>query len=371
MARWWAYGSIGLVLALLAVTASPAPVATTRAATSQPERVLVLVRRRGGLPASWERGLRRSRAVDAIAEVSRTQWLLRRTATAAGRVVDAPRRGYAFPLDTFVVDPRAYARVTGDAALERLRGGRVLLSQASARLRRLGTGDRITVTGGRTVVVAGVIADDMARGAELVASTADVPRAQRRATALVVATRDQQAVADAVPHDPLTHVGRLDARPDSATTAGSITRPVQLKRNFGEFAVRLPYGATWIDIDPGWVRRNIVTRSVPILGAVTCHRAMIAPLRRALGRLQRQGLSGLVDRGDYAGCFAARRIAGSGSLSLHAWGLAVDINAGQNPQGSRPRQDRRVVRAFESVGFTWGGRWPTAPDGMHFEWHGD
>jgi hypothetical protein len=371
MGRPWAYGSIGLVLALLAVRAPPAPVTTAHAATSQPDRVLVLVRRRGGLPASWERRLRRSRAVDAIAEVSRTQWLLRRSATAAGRVVDAPRRGYALPLDTFVVDPRAYARVTGDAAFGRLRGGRVLLSEASARLRRLETGDRITFTGDRTLVVAGVIADDIARGAELVASTADVPRAQRRANALVVATRDPQAVADVVPDDPLTHVGRLDARPDSATTAGSITHPVQLKRDFGEFAVRLPYGASWIDIDPGWVRRNIVTRGVPILGAVTCHRAMIAPLRRALGRLQRQGLSRLVDRGDYAGCFAARRIADSGSLSLHAWGLAVDINAGANPQGSRPRQDRRLVRAFESVGFTWGGRWPTAPDGMHFEWHGN
>jgi hypothetical protein len=371
MARWWAYGSIGLVLALLAVTAPPAPVTTAHAAASQPDRVLVLVRRRGGLPASWERRLRRSRAVDAIAEVSRTQWLLRRSSTAAGRVVDAPRRGYAFPLDTFVVDPRAYTRVTGDAAFRQLRGGGVLLSDASARLRRLGSGDRMTLTGGRRVVVGGVVPDEVARGAELVASTADVSRAQRRATAVVVATRDPEAVADVVPDDPLTHVGRLDARPDSATTAGSITRPVQLKHNFGEFAVQLPYGANWIDIDPGWVRRNIVTRKVPILGAVTCHRAMIAPLRRALGRLERQGLARLVDRGDYAGCFAARRIADSGSLSLHAWGLAVDVNASENPQGSKPRQDRRVVRAFERVGFTWGGRWPTAPDGMHFEWHGD
>ena len=29
------------------------------------------------------------------------------------------------------------------------------------------------------------------------------------------------------------------------------------------------------------------------------------------------------------------------------------------------------MRAFEREGFTWGGRWPTAPDGMHFELHGD
>jgi hypothetical protein len=333
--------------------------------------VLVLVRRRGGLPASWVRRLRRSSAVDALAEVSRTQWLLRRSTTAAGRAVDAPARGWALPLDTYVVEPGAYERAVGNDAFGRLRSGRVLLSEASARLRRLDAGDRLTLTGGRTVAVAGVVPDDVARGAELVASTADVPRAQRRATAVVVATRDPAAVADAVPDDRLTRVGRLDTRPDSATTASSITHPAQLKQRFGEFAVRLPYGATWIGIDPRWMRRNIVTRSVPILGAVTCHRAMIAPLRRALDRLRHQGLARLVDPGDYAGCFAARRIADSGSLSLHAWGLAIDVNASKNPQGSTPRQDPRVVQAFEREGFTWGGRWPTAPDGMHFEWHGD
>lgn len=383
------YWSVGLVLVLVAVTAvvalvpshdqrvAAAPPPTVQRTTSSapaaapgPERVLMLVRRRGGLPASWARRLRRSPAVDALAEVSRTQWLLRRSRNAAGGVVDAPPPGYAIALDTSVVDPRSYARVTGVDAFRGLHRRHVLLSEASARLRRLDAGDRMTLAGGRTVAVAGVVADDVARGAELIAATADVPRAQRRATAVVVATRDPAAVADAVPDDRLTRVGLLDARPDSATTAGSIVRPVELKQSFGEFAVRVPYGEDWIDIEPRWVRRNIITRRVPILGAVTCHRAMIAPLRRALGRLQRRGLARLVDPGDYAGCFAARRIPGSGSLSLHAWGLAVDINASENPQGSRPRQDPRVVRAFERVGFTWGGRWPTAPDGMHFEWHG-
>jgi D-alanyl-D-alanine carboxypeptidase len=358
-----------LALAAVAVAGAPARGNAPRAAP-QPDRVLVLVGRRGGVPASWVRRLRRSDAVDALTEVSRTQWLLRRSRDAAGRVVDAPRRGYAIPLDTFVVDPHAYARVTGDDALRPLRRGRVLLPERSARLRRLSVGDHMTFAGGRRVVVAGVVADSVGRGAELIATTADVPRARRRATAVVVATRHPAAAAKAIPHDARTHVGRLDDRPDSATTAGSITHPVELKRRFGEFAVRLPYGADWIDIDPRWVRRTIVTRTVPILGAVTCHRAMIAPLRRALGLLRREGLARLVDRGDYAGCFAARRIPGSGSLSLHAWGLAADINASENPQGSAPRQDRRVVAAFERTGFTWGGVWPTAPDGMHFEWHG-
>lgn len=347
----------------------PAPAAPAAAASepSHPDRRLVLVRRRGGLPASWVRRLRRSPAVEAVAEVSRTHWLLRRSTSGAGRVVDAPPPGYAVPLDTSVVDPRAYARVTGDATFRRLRRGRVLLSASSSRLRGVGRGGRMTLAGGRTVTVAGVVPDGVARDAEVVAAAADVPRAERRQPAAVVATHDPAGVADAVPDDRLTRVATLDPR--ASATGGGIVRALVVKRRFGEFAVRLPYGEDWIEVDPAWRPRSIVVRRVPILGAVTCHRALIAPLRRALGRLQRQGLARLVDPGDYAGCHAPRRIPGSGSLSLHAWGLAVDINASTNPQGSTPRQDRRVVRAFEREGFTWGGRWPTAPDGMHVELH--
>jgi hypothetical protein len=344
--------------------------ATEAAPPEPPQRSLVLVRRRDGVPASWIRRLRRSDAVEALAEGSRTQWLLRRSATAGGRVVDAAPAGYAFPLDTYVVDPRAYARVTRAAAFRRLRGGRVLLSASSARVRRLERGDRMTLTGGRALRVAGIVPDGLARDAEVVAAAADVPVAGRRQRAVVVATRNPRAVARAVPDDRLTRVATLDPQA-TAATGGRIVRSVALKRRFGEFAVRLPYGRDWIAIDPGWRGRRIVTREVPVLGSVTCHRRMFAPLRRALARLQRRGLARLVDPGDFAGCYAPRRIPGSGSLSLHAWGLAIDLNASRNPQGSEPRQDARLVRAFEREGFTWGGRWPTVPDGMHFELHGD
>jgi hypothetical protein len=119
------------------------------------------------------------------------------------------------------------------------------------------------------------------------------------------------------------------------------------------------------------VARNIRARRVPIIGTVTCHRRMIPALRAALAEVARRGLAHLVDPGDYAGCYAPRRIPGSGSLSLHAWGLAVDLNASRNPQGSPAHQDRRLVRIMERHGFSWGGRWPTVPDGMHFEYHGD
>ncbi len=352
--------------------AAPAPRAATPSAQAPAERAVVLVRRRGGVPARWVDRLRRAPAVEALTRIERTQVLLRRSTTAGGRVRDAPPAGYALPLDALVVTPRGYAAVAaaGNAApVAGLRRGRVLLSRAGARLRRVGRGGRLRTVAGRTLTVAGVVPDDLARDAELVVAAGDVPRAQRRNAQVLVATTDPRAIARVVPDDRLTRVAVL-APTSAAPSRGGIIRPAAVKRRFGEFAVRLPYGEDWIGIEPGWRRRTIVTRRVPILGSVTCHRAMFAPLRRALGRLERRGLARLVDTGDFAGCHAPRRIPGSGTLSLHAWGLAIDLNASENPQGSAPRQDRRLVSAFERAGFTWGGRWPTAPDGMHFELHG-
>ena len=348
---------------LPATTATAAEPPATSAQTAPPERVLVLVRRRGGLPESWVRRLRRSSAVEALAEVSRTQWLLRRS-TAGGRVVDAPPEGYAIPLDTYVVDPRAYARVTGDAAFGNLRArprAALRCVRAAARPHRRRPHDAHRRADRRRVRRSS--RTGITRGAELVAAAADVPRAQRRATAVVVATTDPAAVDDAVPEDPLTRVALLDTRPDSAGR-GQHHAPVELKARFGEFAVRLPYGVGLDRHRPGaGCAATIVTRSVPILGQVTCHRAMIAPLRRALGSLQRRGLARLVDPGDYEGCYAPRRIPDSGSLSLHAWGLAVDINASENPQGasrSRTRASCAPSSARASRGAAAGPPRPTA-----------
>ena len=167
------------------------------------------------------------------------------------------------------------------------------------------------------------------------------------------------------------------ARLVEASTGGSErrsrdgpARQAELKARFGEPAVGLPYGDDWVRLDPGFLRREMVTRQVPLLGTVTCHRKMVPALRAAMNELDRRGLAGLVDPGDYAGCYAPRRIRPGGSLSLHAWGLAVDLNARANPFGGRSRQDRRLIRIMERHGFSWGGDFPTTPDPMHFEFRG-
>lgn len=141
-------------------------------------------------------------------------------------------------------------------------------------------------------------------------------------------------------------------------------------RAFGSFSY-VPNPDGTISPDPKWVRKNVVTRRVPILGSVVCHRLMIPQLEGAMRELEGAGLASLINVRDYhhqGGCYVPRFIGRDPGrpLSLHAWGLAIDINVDTNPPGARPRQDPRLVETMERWGFRWGGRW-SPPDGHHFE----
>jgi hypothetical protein len=120
--------------------------------------------------------------------------------------------------------------------------------------------------------------------------------------------------------------------------------------------------------EPSWVAANIRTETVPILGSVTCHRVMLPQLRAALREVVARGLAGEVDPGEYGGCYVPRFIARDPSrgLSLHTWGIAVDLNVPGNQRGTVGAIDRDVVSIFKRWGFAWGGDW-SYTDPMHFE----
>ena len=151
--------------------------------------------------------------------------------------------------------------------------------------------------------------------------------------------------------------------------ASGVRPVIVMKQVFGEFSAIVEPGGVYLDLDPRWVEENIVTKTVPLLGRVTCHRKLFPPLVAALEDLQAQGLGSLVEV--YSGCWVARTIARSPTAppSYHSYGAAIDINAPSNPYGQPPTMDQRMVDAFESQGFNWGGDFLT-PDGHHFEYWG-
>ena len=348
-----------------AATSTPAPPAEEPAAAAAPATAIVWGLERPGRAA---RRLRGHPDVAAATPVGRGVVLLRAGVDEGGRVVQRVKAGYAVPLDVLAVDPRGYAATLAEpdrAAFAKLRPGTAILSRTSASLRRLGTGGVLRLHDGRRLRVAGIVEDASLRSAEVALASRDRRVRPLRSTVIVTLR------APVAPRELIRRAERgAAARIVGGAGPAGPARPAELKVRYGEPAVGLPYGDDWIRLDPAFLRRNIVTRSVPILGSVTCHRQMIRPLRAALGELARRGLSHLVDPGDYAGCYAPRRIQARGQLSLHAWGVAIDINAAANPFMGRSRQDPRLVRTMQRHGFTWGGEWPTRPDPMHFELRG-
>jgi hypothetical protein len=196
--------------------------------------------------------------------------------------------------------------------------------------------------------------------------TADELGLDGREAVLVAITEgaDAQAIAAA-----LAEATGMQAEvvPDPETRRAFLTG-ADAKDAFEPFSY-IDNGDGTIQIDPEWVRRNIISAEVPIFrGNVVCHRLLVPQLRGALQEVADAGLADLIDPSQYGGCWVARHIDWNPGkpLSMHAWGLAVDFNVSTNQLGAEPQLDPRIVEIFDRWGFVWGGRW-SRPDGMHFE----
>jgi hypothetical protein len=144
------------------------------------------------------------------------------------------------------------------------------------------------------------------------------------------------------------------------------------------------------------------------VGQLVVNQRAAAPLRRVFRRLFRMHFeirhmqfsdfygprAGRPSDGDVTAAFECRQAVpspctggkGTGSWSMHAYGLAVDVNPLENPYvgcgqsrdpKTKPYFDRsrhrplmvtpNTVRAFASVGWGWGGSWAgNTKDYMHF-----
>lgn len=77
-------------------------------------------------------------------------------------------------------------------------------------------------------------------------------------------------------------------------------------------------------------------------------------------KLQALGLT------SWGGSFNFRPVRGGQALSMHAYGIAVDIDPAHNALNTEGRMPDAVVKMFERRGWYWGGRF-SRKDPMHFE----
>jgi hypothetical protein len=333
-------------------------VAGTHAADLDAFRHELLVWAPGGFSEKEVGRVRDSTRVAAISAV-RTGIL----AAASGRP------GYrVVPVETMAVDTNAYTSATGRPGrkLATLLPKGAVLSKTGAKLRRVKSGGKLKLDGHRTLRVSGVVDDALLGGYEValernLASHYGI----RRAAYLLVRPRGS---VDALRAEIRKLLKRRSVRfvtpGDRAFVRGGdgVLPLSQVKARFGEFSLpSLRRGRP----DPAWTRANLVTRTVPLLGRVRCHKLVVDQLGKAMADLERQQLANLVDVGDFrrdGGCWSPRllRDARGGKLSRHAWGIAVNLKV---------NADERLLRTMAQHGFVWGGDF-ARPDTTHFEWVG-
>lgn len=347
-------------------------------AISRPERPdTFLAWTPGGLPEGFADRVAALPGIRRVVVVASDNAWLTRSFDEDGEVVDDPRPTFAIPLEVAAVDPRAYAPFlppVDRGVTVALTRGQGVLGESSARLRGLGPGsvlrfDRVDVE------IAAVLPDELVGAHELLISraTGRTIGVSRERYALLVPRRETTSrrlthrLERALPPGTLVRV-RAPGETPYFRHGDAVLPPVRIKELFGEFAAKPRPGAPgFLTLDPAWVRSNIATRRVPLLGRVTCHVALFPQIRGAIAELIELGLGDTIRV--YSGCFAPRHInrIPTAGISHHSWGIALDINAPANPFGAEPDQNARMVEVFERWGFLWGGRF-ILPDGMHFEY---
>ena len=335
-----------------------AGVAGTRAADLGAFRDELLVWAPGGFSEHEVGRVRDSTRVEAISAV-RAGLLPAASGRSVYRVI---------PVEAMAVDANAYTAATGRPGrkLATLLPKGAVLSRTGAKLRRVKSGGRLRLDGNRTVAVSGVVDDALLGGYEVALERTLARRfGIRRAAYLLVKPRGSVAGLQA-------EIRRLlKGRKVRFVTPGDLPYVrggdrllplAQVKARFGEFALpSLARGRP----DPAWTMANLVTRKLPVLGRVRCHRLVVGDLGKAMADLQRQGLRGMVDVGDFrrhGGCWSPRlvRDARGGKLSRHAWGIVVALKV---------TGDDRVIQTMARHGFAWGGAF-ARPDPTRFEWVG-
>lgn len=123
--------------------------------------------------------------------------------------------------------------------------------------------------------------------------------------------------------------------------------------------------------EPSQSNPNMILWDVPthleigiIPKRIYCNKDLVKPLEFAFKALIDTGY--VKELKTWDGCFNIRKKRGLSSMSLHSWGIAIDVNAFENGLGQPAKLSAGFVKCFTDNGFDWGGTWKRT-DGMHFQ----
>jgi hypothetical protein len=162
---------------------------------------------------------------------------------------------------------------------------------------------------------------------------------------------------------------RPRGEPHTFTTASGVVRPT------GYAEVVAAFGDPSVN-HAAWESSNIVRAQAPsglqfqtLVGgsrdSVQVHRRLRDHFETLFEAIAEAGLWNRIL--PVSGPYAYRPVRGGTQLSMHAFGIAIDINPAVYAQGqARAHPEPAVVRVFQDYGYHWGMFFPT-PDPMHFQ----
>jgi hypothetical protein len=276
------------------------------------------------------------------------------------------------------VDPATYRNFNPDAVAQfqpewnRVSGGEMALRKGFSKQVSTSGYVRLGARAGAPQVHVGAYSPQVPQVDAVVNSTWVKTLGMTPGNALLVSTGSSTPVAVRGPVQRIVGHGASVQRLDVAARLGLDPQAVQnvlLVGSVGDAVGSYSYSVLAggrIAPQQAWVSSHISTETMPIIGPMTCNTAMVPQLRAALEEIQADGLASAIHPGQYGGCFVPRFIAGTTTLSNHAFGLAFDVNVPENERGTVGLINRQVVAIFGKWGFTWGGTWHYT-DPMHFE----
>lgn len=113
---------------------------------------------------------------------------------------------------------------------------------------------------------------------------------------------------------------------------------------------------------PTW---KIASTAMPVRH-IYCNKDITHGILQGIYNIKEAGLQEELKTFD--GCFNIRFVRGTtNEPSTHSYGLALDLNAVENPLGGPIALSSGFISCWKSAGFSWGGDFKRV-DGMHFSW---